>query len=78
MSVEDDGLGADPTAVLSGDGRGLDLLTQRLGALYGPEASLTWSTEPEKGFSVRCTIPLSRAGTGSAAGRPVTDGGRVE
>ena len=86
MSVEDDGLGADPKVVMDAQGRGLDLLTQRLGALYGPDASLTWSTEPANGFSVRCAIPLARAvravphsasGTPSGTGRHSSDGGSI-
>jgi len=61
VSVRDTGCGADPRSVLDGEGRGLGLLGQRLDALYGPGASLTWDTAPESGFSVVLKIPLSSA-----------------
>lgn len=61
MSVEDDGLGADPHGVMDGEGRGLGLLGRRLAALYGSRASLTWDTAPGRGFSVCVRVPLARA-----------------
>jgi sensor histidine kinase YesM len=61
VSVQDDGMGADPKDVLDGDGRGLGLLERRLSALYGPGASLTWDTARGRGFSVLLKIPLASA-----------------
>jgi len=61
LSVEDDGLGADPHSVMDGEGRGLGLLGRRLAALYGSRASLAWDTAPGRGFSVVLKIPLSSA-----------------
>jgi sensor histidine kinase YesM len=61
LSVQDDGMGADPRDVVDGEGRGLVLLTRRLSALYGPGASLTWNTARGRGFSVLLEIPLSSA-----------------
>jgi hypothetical protein len=58
MSVEDDGMGADPGDVLEAEGKGLNLLARRLISLCGPSATLTWRTALGQGFSVLVRIPL--------------------
>lgn len=68
LSVTDDGMGAEPGAVMGGEGRGLGLLARRLSALYGRGASLTWNTAPGQGFSAEVVIPLSNA-VGEVPGR---------
>ncbi|HSG47561.1 MAG TPA: histidine kinase, partial [Longimicrobiales bacterium] len=51
LTVADDGAGADPSTVSAARNHGLDLLTRRLDALYGEEASLAWETAPGHGFT---------------------------
>ena len=59
LEVEDDGPGVDPSTVAMAKGRGIDLLTQRLAALHGGEASLDVETAPGAGFRVRVSLPAS-------------------
>ncbi len=61
LAVEDDGVGAVPGDVTQQEGRGLSLLGQRLAALYGSAASLTWQTAPGAGFSVLLEVPATPA-----------------
>lgn len=82
LSVQDDGMGAEPSAVADGDGRGLNLLARRLDALYGRGASVRWATAPGGGFAVEVAIPLSGEvneppGCGATRGEQVVlaDGG---
>jgi hypothetical protein len=74
LAVEDDGVGADPSEVTREEGRGLSVLGQRLAALYGSAASLTWRTAPGDGFSVLLEVPATPAGE-LATGRVVETGG---
>ncbi len=62
LSVEYDGMGADPLRVAASDGSGLRLLERRLASLYGDEASLAWRTAPGEGFSVQLRWPARPAG----------------
>ncbi|UCC74909.1 MAG: histidine kinase [Gemmatimonadota bacterium] len=66
MSVEDDGMGADPGDVLEAEGKGLSLLARRLTSLCGPSATLTWCTAPGQGFSVLVRIPLTLTAQGKS------------
>jgi sensor histidine kinase YesM len=59
LSVEDDGMGADPIEVERAEGTGLSLLERRVEMLFGDEGSLTWKTAPGQGFSVLLRIPAS-------------------
>ncbi len=61
LSVADDGVGANPSDVTREEGRGLSVLGQRLAALYGSAASLSWHTAPDEGFSVRLELPATPA-----------------
>ena len=61
VSVEDDGLGADPKEVQRAEGKGLHLLQRRVSTLFGDTASLTWTTSPGEGFSVHLQVPVSEA-----------------
>lgn len=61
LSVADDGVGADPSDVTRNEGRGLSVLKQRLAALHGSAASLTWHTAPGEGFSVLLEVPATPA-----------------
>jgi signal transduction histidine kinase len=59
VSVEDDGLGANPEKVHGAEGRGLSLLRSRVSALFGEAGTLRWQTKPGAGFSARLRVPLS-------------------
>jgi hypothetical protein len=60
--VADDGAGADPGTVRAATGRGLQLLEQRLKTLYGDAASVSWRTEPGRGFAATLKLPVAPAG----------------
>lgn len=62
LRVEDDGEGAEPAAVVSAEGHGLQLLEARLRALYGGEASVRWRTAPGDGFTAEVRLPERPAG----------------
>lgn len=62
LTVSDDGVGAEASAVAGARGHGLDLLGRRLEALYGKDASLEWETEPGDGFRATVTIPWNEPG----------------
>jgi hypothetical protein len=66
VCVEDDGLGADPEAVVEAEGRGLSLLGQRVASLYGPAGSLRWRTAPGAGFSIVLGVPATAADEGDS------------
>jgi fumarate reductase subunit D len=74
ISVEDDGMGAEPEKVQQAEGKGLHLLQRRVSTLFGDTASLTWKTSPGKGFSVLLQLPISEA-RGSVQPRPLPDSG---
>lgn len=59
LTVSDDGEGADPAAVEAAAGHGLQLLARRLGALYGDDASLRWTTAPGEGFTAKVCFPAA-------------------
>jgi len=75
LSVADDGVGAEPSDVTREEGRGLGVLGQRLAALYGSAASLTWQTAPGEGFSVRLEVPATPASEPAADQLAETDAG---
>jgi len=77
LAVADDGVGADPSDVTREEGRGLSVLGQRLAALYGSAASLTWYTAPGEGFSVSLAVPATPAGN-LTPGRVVETNGEPE
>ena len=72
ISVEDDGMGAEPESVQKAEGKGLHLLQQRVSTLFGDTASLTWTTSPGTGFSAHLQLPISQ-GRESAEAKPSTD-----
>ena len=72
ISVEDDGMGAEPESVQQAEGKGLHLLQRRVSTLFGDTASLTWETSPGKGFSAHLQLPISQA-RGSAQAKPSPD-----
>jgi LytS/YehU family sensor histidine kinase len=57
ISVEDDGLGAEPETVRAAEGKGLNLLRRRLSMAFGDSASLTWRTSPGGGFVASLRVP---------------------
>lgn len=57
LTVIDDGVGADPAKLAAAQGRGLDLLRQRLKHLYGEDASVGFATSSGEGFRVTVRIP---------------------
>jgi signal transduction histidine kinase len=57
LVVEDDGMGADASALESG-GTGLRRLRERLGWLYGGSASLAVQTSPGQGLRAELRLPL--------------------
>jgi hypothetical protein len=59
LRVDDDGGGADTTAIESGTGTGLRRLRERMRWLYGSEARLELVSAPDAGFSAVVTIPQS-------------------
>ena len=61
LAVADDGMGAEPSAVLGNGGSGLELLRRRLRSVYGGTARLDWDATPGAGFTARLTLPLRRA-----------------
>ncbi len=61
ISVEDDGMGAEPGSVLAAEGKGLQLLRRRVSTLFGDSASLNWRTSPGEGFSALLQLPVSEA-----------------
>jgi hypothetical protein len=70
VSVQDDGMGAEPNTVRRAEGKGLHLLEQRVATLFGETSSLTWTTEPGKGFSVEVRMPLSHSRRPAPSGDP--------
>lgn len=69
LAVEDDGAGSDPGVVGTADGRGLHLLEQRIAAVYGGDAALSWKTALDEGFTATVRLPLRRArGSSSSPG----------
>jgi two-component sensor histidine kinase len=62
VTVSDDGEGADPAEMEGAEGHGLQLLSHRLETLYGDSASLSWATEPGRGFSATVRVPAVDAG----------------
>jgi two-component sensor histidine kinase len=61
--VADDGAGADAATVRTAEGRGLQLLQQRLETLYGDGASVRWESEPGRGFRATLRFPAGSVGT---------------
>jgi signal transduction histidine kinase len=59
IRVEDDGPGADPSAVDRAAGLGLSVVRQRLQARYGGAVGMTVDTRSGAGFSVRIRVPVS-------------------
>jgi two-component sensor histidine kinase len=59
ISVEDDGLGADPEKVRRAEGKGLSLLRSRVSTLFGDSGSLTSWTAPGEGFSAFLRVPIA-------------------
>jgi LytS/YehU family sensor histidine kinase len=57
LSVEDDGEGATAEDVKRGNGQGLRLLEDRIRLMYGPNGSLEWSAESERGFTAVIRVP---------------------
>ena len=56
VTVEDDGMGAEPAALEAG-GTGLRRLRERLGCLYGGSASLLLQTSPGQGLRAELGVP---------------------
>lgn len=63
LEVVDDGEGADPETVSGATGHGLHLLARRLEALYGDDASLSWTTAPGRGFTAEVRFPARSPGS---------------
>jgi sensor histidine kinase YesM len=57
LAVCDDGPGTTEAAVAASPRMGLRLLQERLGALYGGRARLTYETPASGGFRVRVDLP---------------------
>ena len=57
ISVEDDGMGAEPDTVQAAEGKGLNLLRRRLSMAFGDSASLTWRTSSGGGFIASLRVP---------------------
>ncbi len=68
LAVEDDGIGADPQVVTAARDGGLNLLVQRLDAVYGEAAGLRWRTAPGEGFAVTLRLPAARVEAVEAVG----------
>jgi len=68
LTVTDDGEGADPAAVAAASGHGLQLLARRLEALYGDDASLSWATAPDEGFTATVRFPARAPALESVTG----------
>lgn len=66
LAVKDDGQGARPEEVRDSEGRGLELLRQRLDALYGDWATMKWQTSPGTGFQVMLRVPRRGPSPGSS------------
>lgn len=60
--VADDGAGSDASTVQAATGRGLQLLQRRFESLYAADASVSWQTEPGRGFAATLELPVARAG----------------
>jgi two-component system LytT family sensor kinase len=58
IAVDDDGPGADVSAVDGAPGLGLRAIRQRLRARYGDAARMTIRTAPGAGFGVRIRVPV--------------------
>jgi two-component sensor histidine kinase len=63
VTVSDDGEGAEPERVRAAEGHGLQLLEQRLEALYGEAASLAWETDEGEGFTASIRLPAQPPGS---------------
>ncbi len=61
VTVDDDGMGAEPAALAAG-GTGLRRLRERLGWLYGGSASLALRTVPGQGLHAELRLPLHHDG----------------
>ena len=61
MTVADDGAGAAGTTAPDARGTGLRHLRERLGVLFGSQASLTVETTPGAGFTARLSLPVGDA-----------------
>ena len=61
VTVEDDGVGADPEQVEAHAGHGLDLLRRRFESRYGPDGTVGVVTAPGQGFRVVLDMPADRA-----------------
>lgn len=61
IDVQDDGVGAEPAAAEQGSGTGLRRLRERLGWLYGGNASLTLRGTAGQGFGATLRLPLQEA-----------------
>ena len=66
VRVRDDGPGADPDALDSSDGIGLELVRRRLQILYGRGAELELETAPGEGFEARVRAPVGQGGAASS------------
>jgi LytS/YehU family sensor histidine kinase len=58
IRVDDDGMGAEPSAVRKAEGNGLHLLESRIATMFGDAGSLDWTTSPGSGFSAVVRLPL--------------------
>ncbi len=61
VTVADDGAGAAGTTAPDARGTGLRHLRERLGVLFGSQASLTVETTPGAGFTARLSLPVGDA-----------------
>jgi two-component system, LytTR family, sensor kinase len=59
LRVEDDGPGADPSAVAGAPGMGLRVVRQRLETRYAGGARMTVRTAPGEGFAVCVRLPVA-------------------
>lgn len=57
ITVEDDGVGMDPSSLMEGDHHGLSNVDDRLRALFGDEFGLVVETAPEAGTKVSMRVP---------------------
>lgn len=57
ITVEDDGVGMDPSSFMEGDHHGLSNVDDRLRALFGDEFGLVVETAPEAGTKVSMRVP---------------------
>jgi signal transduction histidine kinase len=58
VEVEDDGPGADTSAVGRSSGVGLNVIRRRLNLRHGARAALNVLTSPGSGFKVRLSLPV--------------------